>query len=666
MDLRVNDLDEKNIVKENKNNSFKNLSDNINEENAPKQDVYFYIMTLQADGERHQIKIFENSDASELAFNFCKTYNLDFQTMKYLKKCIKQIIVNFNNTRKNEMIYLLKDNSSIQEVAEEEIITDNSLKKSGTHKKSNSNILNNEENTKSKGNDQENGSENLTDKLIDNKIDKDNTNSKFFKEEIEQKSEEKKEEISKSNNLIEDADQIEIKDYSIENDSLEIFPPTEHTTKIEQRSSIKNSSSFNMKNNKKNSKNNKLQIKNSNFNWNRLNKKQNCLFNLNKIKKENNNTNEINSNELKNILIQYKEISTKELKSKSKAKSKEKKFEIEKDKFPIKKNNYMQFNKKPKSLEKMKKKNNKSSTLDYKNKDTTKQHKNNSKIKTHEKFLSNMNMIEIKNKYFSNYYDYFIKSRNFNKTLSKNNAAYKFQTSNSINQDSNRSRSLSNHKNNNMTQKLTMRHNGKKEKSMIDLNTLNQNHHKKSSTSRFNLNTFLKKESYSKEKQKTVFKNKIKRKYSIICNSNNNNNYFNKTINGRCHTSKTKIKNINGQELFIESKKTYSNGIKKMVTESLLNIHKSKDPSKDKRKSININGKVIKALNSKNKKNKTNDLFFSNESNIESSINLYEQLYYESGTNPTNNLTIKNKRNITDINLGHKKTNFRDECKKNY
>ena len=36
------------------------------------------------------------------------------------------------------MIYLLKDNSSIQEVAEEEIITDNSLKKSGTYKKTGS------------------------------------------------------------------------------------------------------------------------------------------------------------------------------------------------------------------------------------------------------------------------------------------------------------------------------------------------------------------------------------------------------------------------------------------------------------------------------------------------------------------------------------------------
>ena len=151
MDLKNTKIDLDNITKDNNNNNDDYIENN-NKENNPEEDVYFYIMTLQADGQRHQIKIYENSNASELAFNFCKTYNLDFPTMKYLKKCIKQIIVNFNIARKNEMIYLLKDNSSIQEVAEEEIITDNSLKKSGTYKKNNSNNLNTnyEDNTKIK------------------------------------------------------------------------------------------------------------------------------------------------------------------------------------------------------------------------------------------------------------------------------------------------------------------------------------------------------------------------------------------------------------------------------------------------------------------------------------------------------------------------------------
>ena len=142
MDLKNNDnKNMKNNCKES-NNDIKAPLENVNDNNLNEEDVYFYIMTLQAGNEKHQIKIYQNSDASELAFNFCKTYNLDFPTMKYLKKYIKQIIANFNNIRKNEMIYLLKDNSSIQEVAEEEIITDNSLKNSETFKKNNSNTLN--------------------------------------------------------------------------------------------------------------------------------------------------------------------------------------------------------------------------------------------------------------------------------------------------------------------------------------------------------------------------------------------------------------------------------------------------------------------------------------------------------------------------------------------
>ena len=59
-------------------------------------------------------------------------------------------------------------------------------------------------------------------------------------------------------------------------------------------------------------------------------------------------------------------------------------------------------------------------------------------------------------------------------------------------------------------------------------------------------------------------------------------------------------------------------------------------------------------------------MIFNNESNIENSLNFIEQLYYEYGTNPTANITTKNKRNFTDNNLSHKKSNFRDECKKNF
>ena len=654
MDLKKNELDLDNLNKENKNKNNK-------QENKSEENIYFYIMTLQADGQRHQIKVFENSNASELAFNFCKTYNLDFPTMKYLKKCIKQIILHFNNTRKNEMIYLLKDNSSIQEVAEEEIITDNSLKKSGTYKKNNSNNINIncEENSKIK--------KNISKESIksDKKINNSNKNYK-----------ENENELVKDKNIIEEDGEIALKDYSIdyclENESVEVFPPTEHTTKIEQKSSIKNSYSLNQKkncdlniNNKKiNSKNKKLQINNT-INYNRINKRQNCLFNLNKAKKEKNKNNDINNNDLKNILIKYKDIKSKEKsRSKTKSKSKDKKFEIEKENYFIKKNNYLQYNKKPKSLEKIKMKVNNKTTI-FDNKEISKQIKNNHKIK-HEKLLTNMN--EIKNKYFSNYYDFFIKTKNFN-TLIKNGIGHKYQTSSSINQDSNRSKSISKHKiNENMTQKISLINKGKKEKSMFNLNTLN--HQKINSNSKLNLNIILKKESYIKEKQRTVFKNKIKPKYHIICNKNNN--IFNKTINGQCLTSRTKLKNVNGKELFQESKKVNSNGIRKMVTESLLNIHKLKEPLKDKKKkTIYVNGRIIKGIkiNNKSRNNKRKEIYFKNETNVDKSINLQDKDYFESGNNNVNNninnnIRMKNKRNITDVNL-IKKANIRNEYKYN-
>ena len=641
MDLKKNELDLDNLNKENKNKNNK-------QENKSEENIYFYIMTLQADGQRHQIKIFENSNASELAFNFCKTYNLDFPTMKYLKKCIKQIILHFNN-------------SSIQEVAEEEIITDNSLKKSGTYKKNNSNNINIncEENSKIK--------KNISKESIksDKKINNSNKNYK-----------ENENELVKDKNIIEEDGEIALKDYSIdyclENESVEVFPPTEHTTKIEQKSSIKNSYSLNQKkncdlniNNKKiNSKNKKLQINNT-INYNRINKRQNCLFNLNKAKKEKNKNNDINNNDLKNILIKYKDIKSKEKsRSKTKSKSKDKKFEIEKENYFIKKNNYLQYNKKPKSLEKIKMKVNNKTTISD-NKEISKQIKNNHKIK-HEKLLTNMN--EIKNKYFSNYYDFFIKTKNFN-TLIKNGIGHKYQTSSSINQDSNRSKSISKHKiNENMTQKISLINKGKKEKSMFNLNTLN--HQKINSNSKLNLNIILKKESYIKEKQRTVFKNKIKPKYHIICNKNNN--IFNKTINGQCLTSRTKLKNVNGKELFQESKKVNSNGIRKMVTESLLNIHKLKEPLKDKKKkTIYVNGRIIKGIkiNNKSRNNKRKEIYFKNETNIDKSINLQDKDYFESGNNNVNNninnnIRMKNKRNITDVNL-IKKANIRNEYKYN-
>ena len=568
---------------------------------SSEEDIYFYIMTLQAEGERHQIKIFKNSNASELAFNFCKEYNMDFQTMKYLKKCIKKIILNFDNKRKNEMIYLLKDNSSIQEVAEEEIITDNSLKKSGTYRKTNSKNQN---------------LQIITDKnAIKNKLETKNIIQKL--EEAD-----KENNIKKSKNSIETDDKINLKDYSIdyclENESIEVFQPTEHTTKIEQRSSIKNSSSMNKnktesKGKKMNSKNKKLQIINNNaLNINRINKNCiNCPFILGKNNKK------INTKELKHLLYQYtnEKIPKEKSKSKSKSKSNEKKETL-----TSRKNNYFKYNKKNKSLEKLKIKG-KISFLDNRknNNNILKYNNNNIKSNKYDKFLTNMN--EMKNKYFSNYYDYFIKTKIINNSI-------KYQNSLSINQDSNnisRSKSISQQKmKKNLTQRINIRNRNKKEKSVSNtINTISSINHQRlnNNISKLNLNTILKKEN-SKEKKRTVFKNQIKTKFSIILNKNHN--LFNKTI----LTSRTKNKNMNGKELFLESKKK-KKGIRKMVTESLLNIHTNKN--KERKKNICLNNKIMRTLNNKSKINKSKERFLKNDSGINKTITFVDKLYFDSG-----------------------------------
>ena len=588
--------------------SNKNQSEKKNEGTSSEDDIYFYIMTLQADGERHQIKIFKNSNASELAFNFCKTYNMDFQTMKYLKKCIKKIILNFENKRKNEMIYLLKDNSSIQEVAEEEIITDNSLKKSGTYRKTNSKNTNNK-------------NENANLQIItNNNIIKNKLETKNIIQKLEDVDKEKN--IIKSKNSIETDDKINSKDYSIdyclENDSIEVFQPTEHTTKIEQRSSIKNSSSINKnkgesKGKKMNSKNKKLQIINNNaLNMNRINKNYiNCPFILGK------NNRKISTNELKHLIHQYTEKIPKE---KSQSKSKEKNENL-----TMRKKNYLQYTKKNKSLEKLKIKGKISFIDNRKNNNNILKYKhNNIKSNKYDKFLTNMN--EMKNKYFSNYYDYFIKTKIINNGI-------KYQNSYSINQDSNRSRSksISQQKmKKNLTQRINIRNKTKKEKSNISntLNTISSINHQKinNNISKLNLNTILKKEGNSKEKKRTVFKNQIKTKFSIILNKNHN--IFNKTI----LTSRNKNKNMNGKELFLDNKKK-KKVIRKMVTESLLNIHKQKENNKDKRKNMNIclNNKVMRTLNNISKNSKSKEGFLKNDSGINKSINFVDKLYFDSG-----------------------------------
>ena len=622
---------------------------NKNIENLSKEDLFFYIMTLQTDnGEQHQIKIYENSNASELAFNFCKIYNLDFPTMKYLKKCIKQIIKQFNDNRNNDNFFFFKDNNSIQEVAEEEIITENSLKKSGTIKQNNNSTKNelneNDEEEKTQNNNNikestiqlnESNNYNNDDKKknhIDLDLNEKNNNNNNKEKEIFDY------ENIKSNS-IDDDEQIEQKEYSIDyclnNDSIELFSPTEHTTKIEQRSSFRNNSSLLKKTmydkfpieKKKNTKNKKMQINNCNKTYN----KPNYIFSYNKLKKEYNiSSNKIIANARDYLFIDNKKNVTK-------------------------KNSFNK--KKPQSVEKTTKKskirtpileltqNNRKSDMKKANK-----HKYKSKF---EKLMTNINDKK-NNKYYSNYYNYFMKSKNISSAFSRNNNSHKFKTNNSINQESHQSKSISQNKiTKTLTQKTIYGSRGKnvhkKDKSMMDLNSVNI---QKNST-KINLNTIIKKEKeahyYSKDKKKSVVNNRIKSQY----NSRYKDNKFSKKqiINRRSISSKRK-KSGNGKELFID--KVNSNDFKKMVASSLLNIHKYKD-SQEKKKHYMATGGIIKSLQVKKNSSKNKEVLnkiFRNDLNVEVNKNTKDKAYYEFRNKYThnNNYHRKNKRNNTEIN----------------
>ena len=86
-----------------------------NEENELEEEP-IYVMTIELEkGKSESIKIFSNSKPEELAFSFCKKYNLDFSSLSYLSTQIKSLIENLPNG--NDI--LEKNNEAIEEVDEE-------------------------------------------------------------------------------------------------------------------------------------------------------------------------------------------------------------------------------------------------------------------------------------------------------------------------------------------------------------------------------------------------------------------------------------------------------------------------------------------------------------------------------------------------------------------
>ena len=98
-------------------NEIKNSHKKEDKLNTYKNNRPFYLMTLETNnGERKQIKIYQNSDPFELSYNFCKDNNLDFESMKYLKKNIKEIVKKF----KEDEHYIMADEEYYEDENEDE------------------------------------------------------------------------------------------------------------------------------------------------------------------------------------------------------------------------------------------------------------------------------------------------------------------------------------------------------------------------------------------------------------------------------------------------------------------------------------------------------------------------------------------------------------------
>ena len=113
--MNDDDIEQDDIIKEN------NLTENtlLNKYSNNYKEMPFYLMTLEDNfGECKQIKIYQDSDPFELSYNFCKENNLDFESMKYIKKNIKEIIKRFSDNEKKESNFINSD--SIYELVDEE------------------------------------------------------------------------------------------------------------------------------------------------------------------------------------------------------------------------------------------------------------------------------------------------------------------------------------------------------------------------------------------------------------------------------------------------------------------------------------------------------------------------------------------------------------------
>ena len=78
--------------------------------------VAIYVMTVELEkGKNVSLKILPDSNPEELAYNFCNTYNLDYNSLNYLRSQINQLLENLpnnNNINNNSNNIVSNDNNN--------------------------------------------------------------------------------------------------------------------------------------------------------------------------------------------------------------------------------------------------------------------------------------------------------------------------------------------------------------------------------------------------------------------------------------------------------------------------------------------------------------------------------------------------------------------------
>ena len=123
-------MDDKNILENIKNNEINNNEISLNKKenfNNTEEKKSFFLMTLEDSmGKCQEIKIYQNSNPSELAYNFCKENNLDFNSMEFIKSNIKSVVENFNEPLAKSIFYNKSNNSIKEEEDEDDYLTERS------------------------------------------------------------------------------------------------------------------------------------------------------------------------------------------------------------------------------------------------------------------------------------------------------------------------------------------------------------------------------------------------------------------------------------------------------------------------------------------------------------------------------------------------------------